>query len=242
MIQGKEVLDVLRTLKGISHLVLSFSLLPRHSLQAYTHTHTHTPLVLSPKLLYPEPSCSAGVGPFLSLLSTPLTSERTGSAPLQGLACSRTLDVDIFGAAGPPHPGNQAPLSTYPSLFAQPLFPPRPTLLLFPLAVGLEESLRDSMLFCACCLVVLLVAGFLWCTKAPIHFRSLSFYGLPQGRNPCLITLGEKERPVVLLTFPLAFDSLMCCWSVCPAAASGLFRISPFFFYVFRPAIVKPFD
>lgn len=153
-------------------------------------------LFSSPKLLYPEPSCSARVGPFHSLLSAPLTSERTGSAPLRGLACSRTLDVDIFGAAGPPHPGNQAPLSPYPSLFAQPLFPPRPSLLLFPLTVGLEESLRDSMLFCARCLVVLLVAGFLWCTKAPIHFffPSLVFFDLPQGRNPCLITLGEKER------------------------------------------------
>lgn len=29
---------------------------------------------------------------------------------------------------------------------------------------------------------------------SPIHFLSLSFFDLPQGRNPCLITLGEKER------------------------------------------------
>lgn len=67
----------------------------------------------------------------------PLTSEYAGSTPLRGLARSRTLDVDIVRAVGPPHPGNQAPLSPYPSLFAQPLFPPRPTLLLFRLAVGL---------------------------------------------------------------------------------------------------------
>lgn len=167
--------------------MLAFS---RVSFQSLQNAHTH---LLSPKLLYPEPSCSARVGPFHSLLSMPLTSEHTGSTPLRGLACSRTLDVDIFEAAGPPHPGNQAPLSPYPSLFAQPLFPPQPTLLLFPVVVGLEESLRDSMLFCAHCLVVLLVASFLWCTKAPIHFLSLSFFDLPQGRNPCLITLGEKE-------------------------------------------------
>lgn len=138
-----------------------------------------------------------------------LTSEHTRSAPLRGLAHSLTLDVDIVGAASPPHPGNQAPLSPYPSLFAQPPFPPQPTLLLFPLAVGLEESLRDSMLFCAHCLVLLLVAGFLWCTKAPIHFLSLFFFDLLRGMNCCLITLGgERERSAVILTFPLAFDSL----------------------------------
>lgn len=54
------------------------------------------------------------------------------------LACNWTLDVEIFGAAGPPHPGNRAPLSLCPSLFARALFPPRPTLLLFLLVVGLE--------------------------------------------------------------------------------------------------------
>lgn len=149
--------------------MLAFSPLPLYSLP---QTHTLVHLFSSPKLLYPEPSCSARVERFHSLLSMPLTSERTGSAPLRGLAHSRTLDVDIVGAVGPPHPGNEAPLSPYPSLFAQPLFPPQPTLLLFPLAMGLEESLKDSMLFCAYCLVVLLVAGFLWCTKAPIHFLS----------------------------------------------------------------------
>lgn len=118
-----------------------------------THTHLYTHLFSSPKLLYPEPSCSARVGPFHSLLSMPLTSERTGSAPLRGLARSRTLDVDIFGAAGPPHPGNQAPLSPYPSLFAQPLFPPRPTLLLFRRGTGRklerQRAVLCSLLGCA---------------------------------------------------------------------------------------------
>lgn len=82
----------------------------------YTHAHSHlyTHLFSSPKFLYPEPTCSARVGPFHSPLSMPLTSKRTGSAPLRGLACSRTLDVDIFGAAGPPHPGNQAPFEPLP--------------------------------------------------------------------------------------------------------------------------------
>lgn len=156
---------------------------------------THTHLFSSPKLLCPEPSCSARVGLFLFLLSMPLTSKRTGSAPLRGLARSRTLDVDIVGAAGPPHPGNQAPFEPLPLTVCPATLSSSAHSLLFPLAVGLEESLRDSMLFCAHCLVVLLVAGFLWCTKAPIHFSpSFSFFDLLQGTNPCLITLGEKER------------------------------------------------
>lgn len=122
------------------------------------HSYTTPP----PKLLSPEPSCSARVELFHSPLSMPLTSEHTRSTPLRGLAQSRTLDVDIFVAAGPPHPGNLALLSPYPLLFAQPNSPPQPTpLLLYPLAVEVEESLRDSVLFCARCLVVLLVAGFL---------------------------------------------------------------------------------
>lgn len=161
-------------------------------------------------LQYPElPSCSARVGPSHSLLSMLLTSKRSGSSPLRCLAHSRTVDVDIVGALGFPHPGNQAPLSPYPSLFAQPLFPPRPTHLLFPLAVELKGSLRDSMLFCAHCLVMLLVAGFLWRTKAPIHFLSFSFLWPPPGKEPLFDHIrGERERSVVLLTFPLAFDSL----------------------------------
>jgi len=141
-----------------------------------------------------DPSSSASVRPFHFPLFMPLTSKRTESTPLRDLAHSRTVDVDIVGALGSPHPGNQAPLSPYPSLFAQPLIPPRPTLLLFPLAVDLKETLRDGMLFCAHCLVMLLVAGFLWCTKAPIYFLSLPFFDLLQGMNHCLITLGEKER------------------------------------------------
>lgn len=140
-----------------------------------THTHTHehihlyTHLLSSPKLLYPEPSCSARAGPFHSLLSMPLTPERTGSAPLRGLAHSRTLDVDIVGAAGPPHPGNQAPLSPYPSLFAQPLFPPRPTLLLFsPSPWDWKKAWETAWCFVLTAWLCCWWPGFLWCTKADV--------------------------------------------------------------------------
>lgn len=127
------------------------------------------------------------------------------------LACNWTLDVEIFGAAGPPHPGNQALLSPCPSLFAQQLFPPPPTLLLFLSAVGLQESLRDGLLFCARCLVVLLVASFLWCTKALPYSLFLPFFSLtsPAAKEPLFDHIRrERERSVVLLTLPLAFDSL----------------------------------
>lgn len=163
------------------------------------------------------------------------------------LACKWTLDVEIFGAAGPPHPGNQAPLCPCPSLFAQALFPPRPTLLLFLFAVGLEESLRDSMLVCAHCLVVLLVAGFLWCTKAQSHSLSLPFFlWPPPGKEPLFDHIrGERKRSVVLLTFPLAFDSLCAvdqfAWHQQVASFEFLLFLYVFFMF-FRPAIVKPFD
>lgn len=139
----------------------------------------------------------------LLLLSMPLTSERTGSAPLWGLASCRTLDVDIVGAVGP---FTQA---TRPLWARTPHCLPSHSLLsplLFPLTVGLEEGLRDSMLFSAHCLVVLLVASFLWCTKAPIHCLSLSFADLLQGMNPCLITLGgQQERSVALFNILTSF-------------------------------------
>lgn len=64
------------------------------------------------------------------------------------------------------------------------------------------------MLFCAHCLVVLLVAGFLWRTKAPFTLPPLSLCP-PLGNEPLFDHIrGERERSVVLLTFPLAFDSV----------------------------------
>lgn len=39
---------------------------------------------------------------------------RLGAHLRGALACNWTLDGEIFGAAGPPHPGNQAPLSPCP--------------------------------------------------------------------------------------------------------------------------------
>lgn len=152
---------------------------------------SHTSPRFNPRLRYPEPSCSARgrAVPVLFVHATDLQAHLCGVWPKAG-----RLMVDIVGAVGSPHPGNRAPLSPYPLLFAQPLFPPQPTLLLFPLAMEVKGSLRDSMLFCAHCLDMLLVAGFLWRTKAPIHFLSFSFFDLLSGTNHCLITLGEKER------------------------------------------------
>lgn len=150
--------------------------------------------------------------------------------------------MEIFGAASPPHPGNQALLSPCPSLFAQQLFPPPPTLLLFLSAVGPHESLRDGLLFCAGCLVVLLVASFLWCTKAHSYSLFLPFFSLtsPAAKEPLFDHIRrERERSVVLLTLPLAFDGLCAvdqlAWYQQAAAAEFLLFYCALLMFLSQP-------
>lgn len=141
---------------------------------------------------------------------------------------SAGLVVDIVGSAGSLHPGNRAFLSPYPWLFAQPWSEACDRQSCFVLAAWLCRWWPAS-----CC-----------APKLPFtsSVDSLPLLWPPSGSQPLFDHIrGERERSVVFLTFPVAFDSLMCCRSVC-ATSMRLLLNSSFFFYFSGPSVAKNLD